>query len=289
LNLEILKTPLDWLSKSFLSLLSAPGALLAGGIAFAIGAALIAMWGLELDKLKKIAGEKGEEAGAQRQTQEILDAIDPTSDSRAIMDAVEGKETAYDIIAKETKKVQETRAALYQPLGFKPTSVDKNGVWQFENDKGMAPIPEVRDKIDAEAVNLVNQGKELSYTGAQKPLMTGVKASTAGGGRGVDALEDYLQRQEIERVGTGAAFGVRPKGIKSLPPTPSKVSDLSNELQNLSMAEFDTMGNSTGMPVVVNQQTSTGIKDKPIPTTPKVRDDTNILQRSFRGSTVRAY
>lgn len=112
----------------------------------------------------------------------------------------------------------------------------------------------------------------------------GVESSTAGAGRGTASLTDYMARQLEAETGGRAAFGVRAHGIA--PATP-RVAELSEELQDLSMG-YDAMGNVTGMPMIINQQTSTNTKDKPVPTTPKVRDDTQILQRTFRNSTVRA-
>ena len=60
-----------------------------------------------------------------------------------------------------------------------------------------------------------------------KPLPQGVEESKAGAGRGMAVLEDYNARKEP----TGAAFGVRPKGIKSAPVSTPK-SNLNNVIQD---------------------------------------------------------
>lgn len=101
--------------------------------------------------------------------------------------------------------------------------------------------------------------------------------------------ENEEQRAEFERVklideGSKAAFGVRPRGIKPAPPPPPPIVQLSNMNQDLEMA-YDAMGGAIG-PVVMNQQSTTNTKDKPMPSTPKVRDDTLTLKRLFRFSTV---
>lgn len=101
--------------------------------------------------------------------------------------------------------------------------------------------------------------------------------------------ENEEQRAEFERIklvdeGQKAAFGVKPRGIKPAAPPPPPIAQYTEMNQDLQMA-FDAMGNATA-PVVMNQETSSNIKDKPMPSTPKVRDDTLTLKRLFRFSTV---
>lgn len=274
---QIFKDAMGWLK----GLIASP-AFLALGIATLLGATLIKLWGLELDKLKEIAGKKGEEAGAQRQTAEFLGAMDPLSEAQAMMDAANGKETPTDVIAKETLKVQETRAALYEPLGFKPKTVDKNGVWQFENDKGLTPPQEMSKEIDTKAVALVNSGNEIEYKGAQRPLMQGVKASTAGGGRGTQLYDYNLRDLEMSGEANKAAF-VKPKGIRAAPvaPVPAPVAQLTD--MNLDLERYNTnpMGDVGGLLIQQNDLGTTKV-DGPMPMSALPRDEEPMAAIIFR-------
>ncbi len=49
-----------------------------------------------------------------------------------------------------------------------------------------------------------------------KPLIQGVEPSTAGAGRGESQLTDYMARQDQEKTGGRASFGVKPKGIPTV-------------------------------------------------------------------------
>lgn len=273
---QLFKDAMGWLK----GLIASP-AFLALGIAALLGGTLIAMWGLELDKLQKIAGKKGAEAGAQRQTAEVLGAMDPLSEAQAILDAANGKETPTDVIAKETKKVQETRAALYESHGYKPKTVDKNGVWQFENDKGQIPPQELSGQIDNQAVALVNSGNEIEYKGAQRPLMQGVKASTAGAGRGTQLYDYNLRDLEMSGEANKAAF-VKPRGIRAapVPPPPSPVAQLTDMNRDLEM-HTNPMGDVGGVTIQQNNN-STSKNDGPLPVSATQRDDEAMAAHVFR-------
>ena len=281
---QIFKDATSWLK----DLIKSP-AFAAAGIATilaaALGGSLIALWGLELDKLKQIAGAKGAEAGAQRQTAEVLGAMDPSALGTAIMDQVEGKETSTDVIAKETKKIQETRAALYEPHGFKPKTVDKNGVWQFENDKGQIPPQELGKQIDSQAVGLVNSGNEIEYKGAQRPLMQGITPSNAGGGRGTQLYDYKLRELEMSGEASKAAFGVRPKGIApkvtEVPPPPSSVSRVIAENMDLAV-NTNPMGDTTGGLIVQQNEMASTKNEGPLPVTATQRDDEPMAAIVFR-------
>ena len=70
-------------------------------------------------------------------------------------------------------------------------------------------------------------------------------------------------------------------GIKSAPvqPSPPPVAQLTDMNRDLEMS-YDLMGNAIG-PTVINNQSQSSTKEKPMPVSPSVRDDTPILKRVF--------
>ena len=99
------------------------------------------------------------------------------------------------------------------------------------------------------------------------------------------APEEPVQTFEVvgKRMADKAAFvyskpSASGRITQSVPPNAGRLADVSSENAELNMIPESAGG---GSPVTVNQQTKGNVKDKPIPSTPRVRDDTPILERSF--------
>lgn len=105
--------------------------------------------------------------------------------------------------------------------------------------------------------------------------------STAGAGRGMAQLYDY-QRQQLEAEGSKAAFGVRPRGIKSVPvaPPPTPVAQLTDMNRDLEM-HTNPMGDVGGM-IVQQSNNTTSKNDGPLPVSAPPRDEEPMAAFVFR-------
>jgi len=264
----------SWLNalKWMAGLVSAP-AMIAALMAAGLGAAVIAMWNSENEKLKRLGGSQAEELSKQRQTEEFMGAMDPNAFGTAIMNANE--ETTGDKIKKAIAGKQEVVRALMEEKGYEAESFDKNGGYLFKDSEGNRPSAELVKSVSEQADKLINSGEPLPQVKSAKKLLPyGMTPSNAGAGRGSLSLSDY--NDQIRP--TGAAFGVAPRGIKRatpVPPAPSRMNDVMQENLNLN---FDPMGNVQSAPPVISTNTSTvDLPDRTIPATATVRDDTPIL------------
>lgn len=259
---------LKWMA----GLVSAP-AMIAALMAAGLGAAVIAMWNSENEKLKNLGGTKAEELSGQRQTEEFMGAMDPNAFGNAIMNA--GQETTTDKIKKAVAEKQEVVRALMEDEGFEADSFDKNGGYVFKDAEGKEPSAELMKNISTKADQLINSGGELPKVKSSKKLLPyGVKPSGAGAGRGSMSLSDYKDQVRP----TGAAFGVEPKGIKKATPVPETPSRINQSIQENLNLNMDAMGNIQSAPPVLTTNTSTvDLPDRPIPATALVRDKTPIL------------
>lgn len=277
--LDKLMDGLKWLNGlRWMAAFTSP-ALLAAGIAGALGAAVIALWKEENEKLKNLGGSKAEDLSGQRQTEEFLGAMDPNAFGNAIMNAKE--ETTGDKIRKAVAEKQEVVRALMEGEGYNADSFDKNGGYVFKDAEGKAPSAELLKNVSTKADQLINSGEPLPQVKSSKKLLPyGMKQSDAGAGRGGAAqLMDYKAR---ERPLVAAFGGAGPTGIKKavpVSPTPSsRLSDAVSENLNLN---YDPMGNSQSAPVIMNNSSSVDLPDRPIPATATVRDKTPILDYVF--------
>lgn len=251
-------------------------ALLAAGIAGVLGAAVIALWKEENEKLKNLGGPKAEELSGQRQTEEMLGGMDPNAFGNAIMNA--NQETTTDKIGKAIAEKQEVVRALMEDEGYDADSFDKNGGYVFKDKDGKPPSAELLESVSKKANQLLQSGEPLPQVKSRKKLLPyGMKASEAGGGRGSAQLQLMDYKDQIRP--TGAAFGVSPRGIKRATPVPpvpsSRLNDATSENLNLS---YDAMGNvQSPAPVLTTNTSTVDLPDRPIPATATVRDKTPIL------------
>lgn len=264
---------LRWMSLA--GMVSAP-AMIAALIAAGLGAAVIALWKSENEKLKNLGGSKAEDLSGQRQTEEMLGAMDPNAFGNAIMNAKE--ETTGDKIKKAIAEKQEVVRALMEDEGYNADSFDKNGGYVFKDAEGKSPPAELLKDVSTKADQLINSGETLPQVKSKKKLLPyGMKQSE--GRSGVAQLMDYKAR---ERPLVAAFGGAGPTGIKKavpVSPTPSsRLSDAVSENLNLN---YDPMGNSQSAPVIMNNSSSVDLPDRPIPATATVRDKTPILDYVF--------
>jgi hypothetical protein len=111
-----------------------------------------------------------------------------------------------------------------------------------------------------------------------KPLPQGVEAATDASR--ADAAATDPRRLDLP---TGAAFGVRPMGIKAapLPPPPSPVSRVTEENMDLAV-NTNPMGDTTGGLLVQQNDLGTTKNEGPLPTTATQRDDEPMAAIVFR-------
>lgn len=278
---EILKKPMEWLSKAIGGLFTAPF-LLASGIAFAMGAALIGLQLFELRNLEELGGEEAAQLGGERQTEEMLGAMDSGAFGAAIMNANE--ETKSDKIKKLIRTKQETMAALLEPEGYTVASVNGEGRFVFENDKGKRPPKELYDMVSAQANLMMRQGKSLSpkdvrsqltindYDVPMPEIPTDIYKS------------DYMSPEEASK----AAFGVRPHGIKAapVPPPPTPVAQLTDMNRDLEM--YTSPMGDIGGPIIQQSNTQSAQNEPPIPSTATQRDEEQMAAHVFRTQRRRA-
>jgi hypothetical protein len=121
-----------------------------------------------------------------------------------------------------------------------------------------------------------------------KRLPSGMEESQAGAGRGSGQYEDFLARMDEEQTGGRASFGVRPRGIKSVPvpPAPSPVAQLIDTNRDLEMFSVPTGG--AGAPVIQQSNTQSAQNEPPIPSTATQRDDEPMSSKVFKDQRNRA-
>jgi hypothetical protein len=125
---------------------------------------------------------------------------------------------------------------------------------------------------------------------AAKPLVPGSEESQAGAGRGSGQYEDFLARTDESQTGGQASFGVRPRGIKSVPVAspPSPVAQLTDVNRDLEMNFSTTSGESSGAPVIQQSNTQSAQNEPPIPSTATQRDDEAMSSKVFKDQRNRA-
>lgn len=201
--------------------------------------------------------------------------------------APEYKDNPYAMVLRGEAKTEEEAANINRRKALK-SSIRRNEIEQAVNssldDRTLleeygATRDQLKQWLSDKNNKLFNGAKPVETPNTLQRL--GVESSTAGAGRGNAQLIDYLARMDEERTGGRASFGVRPMGIKSAPvqPSPPPVAQLTDMNRDLEMS-YDLMGNAIG-PTVINNQSQSSTKEKPMPVSPSVRDDTPILKRVF--------